>query len=62
MRAIIFMIIFLSTVFSQTGYEIAVMINKKPIPQDISNRIKMILTNSKGKTRTNEMISKAAFF
>ena len=45
--------------FSQSGYEIAKMMDEKLSPKDMSNRTKMVLTNSKGKTRTNAMVSKS---
>jgi len=48
-----------SSVFSQTGFEIAKMVDEAPTPMDMSNKTKMILTNSKGKSRTNAMISKS---
>ena len=43
--------------FGQTGKEIAVMIDELSSPIDMKNETTMILTNSKGKTRTNKMIS-----
>ena len=46
-------------VFSQSGREIAEMIKNRPSPDDLFNKTVMILTNSKGKTRTHEMISKS---
>ena len=49
----------MSSVFSQTGFEIAKMVDEKPTPMDMSNKTKMILTNSKGKSRSNAMISKS---
>ncbi len=49
----------MSSVFSQTGLEIAKMVDERPTPMDMSNKTKMILTNSKGKTRSNAMISKS---
>jgi len=48
--------IFLS---AQTGLEIAQMLDQKPAPKDLSNMTRMILTNKKGKSRTNIMISKS---
>ena len=45
--------------FSQSGYEIAKMMDEKLSPKDMSNRTKMVLTNSKGKIRTNAMVSKS---
>ena len=49
----------MSSVFSQTGFEIAKMVDERPTPMDMSNKTKMILTNSKGKSRSNAMISKS---
>jgi len=46
-------------VFGQTGLEIAKMVDEKPTPKDMSNKTNMILTNSKGKSRTNTMASKS---
>ena len=46
-------------VFGQTGSEIAKMVDEKPTPKDMSNKTNMILTNSKGKSRTNTMASKS---
>ena len=46
-------------VFSQSGRDIAEMIENRPTPDDLINQTVMILTNSKGKTRTHKMISKS---
>ena len=45
--------------FSQSGVEIATLLDQKLAPKDLSNKAKMILTNSKGKSRTSEMVSKS---
>ena len=45
--------------FSQSGVEIATLLDQKLAPLDLSNKAKMILTNSKGKSRTSEMVSKS---
>ena len=58
MRYLTLMIIPL-TIFSQSGLEIADMIDKRPSPTDLTNKTEMILKNSKGKTRTHGMISKS---
>ena len=50
--------IYLSVGLSQTGREIAVMMDESPSPKDMSSQTTMILTNSKGKSRTNKMVSK----
>ena len=59
MKKFIFGIISISFALSQTGLEIAKMVDEKPSPKDMSNKTTMVLTNSKGKTRTNAMVSKS---
>ena len=44
---------------AQTGLEIAQMVDQKPAPKDLINKARMILTNSKGKSRSSEMVSKS---
>ena len=44
---------------AQTGLEIAQMLDQKPAPKDLTNEARMILTNSKGKSRSSEMVSKS---
>lgn len=51
--------IFISISFSQSGLEIAKMVDEKPTPKDLSNKTKMVLTNAKGKSRINAMVSKS---
>ena len=46
-------------VFSQSGRDIAEMIENRPAPDDLINQTVMILTNSEGKTKTHKMISKS---
>ena len=48
-----------SIIFGQTGTEIAKMVDERKTPKDMSNVTKMVLKNSKGKTRTNLMVSKS---
>ena len=38
--------------FSQTGEEIARLVDNRPEPLDMTSDMTMILTNKKGKTRT----------
>ena len=45
--------------WGQTGIDIARMIDEKEQPKDLFNRTSMVLTNSKGKSRMNAMISKS---
>ena len=45
--------------FSQSGLEIARMVDNRVTPKDLSNVAKMILTNSKGKSRINKMASRS---
>lgn len=56
---VIFVLSLNVALFSQSGYEIAQMVDEKPTPKDLSNKTKMVLTNSKGKSRTNVMVSKS---
>ena len=55
----IILMLFPILVFSQSGRDIAEMIENRPAPDDLINKTVMILTNSKGKTRTHKMISKS---
>ena len=50
---------FVSVLTGQSGYDIAKKLDEKEQPKDLINRTSMVLTNSKGKTRTNTMISKS---
>ena len=54
-------LIFTTPIFllAQTGHEIAHMVDQKPAPKDLTNKARMILTNSKGKSRSSEMVSKS---
>ena len=52
-------VFFVSLAFGQTGREIAIMVDELTAPVDLSNESTMVLTNSKGKSRTNKMISKS---
>ena len=45
--------------FAQTGHEIAQMLDQNYAPKDLINKARMILTNSKGKSRSSEMVSKS---
>ena len=57
---LLFKLLFMvSLIFSQTGKEIAEMMDSRRVPLDVSNIISMTLTNSKGKKRINKMISKS---
>ena len=55
----IILMLFPLLVFSKSGRDIAEMIENRPAPDDLINQTVMILTNSKGKTRTHKMISKS---
>jgi len=52
-------VLMVSLLFPQNGLEISEMIQNRKAPKDISNTISMTLINSKGKKRTNKMISKS---
>lgn len=59
MRYLIIFILLTGVLLAQSGYEIAKMVDERPAPKDLTNTTKMILTNSRGKTRTHTMISKS---
>tara|TARA_A100001037_G_C15105719_1_gene616325 strand:- start:537 stop:1298 length:762 start_codon:yes stop_codon:yes gene_type:complete len=59
MKKFITLPVLIGYLLGQSGLEIAKMIDDRPTPKDMSNKTKMILTNSKGKTRTNTMVSKS---
>ncbi len=46
-------------IWAQSGAELAIMLDQKPSPKNLKNHLEMILTNSKGKSRVNKMISKS---
>jgi len=50
-------VLLVSYVYSQTGYEIAKQIEDKQKPKDMKADLTMVLTNKKGKTRTSTIHS-----
>ena len=46
-------------IWTQSGAELAIMLDQKPYPKNLKNHLEMILINSKGKSRVNRMISKS---
>ena len=48
-----------TVIWGQSGLDIAKMIDEKEQPKDLFNKTFMVLTNSKGKSRMNAMISKS---
>ena len=56
---IAFLTFFFSVVVAQSGREIAQMVDKVASPKDTILKQKMVLKNSKGKTRTNKMLSQS---
>jgi len=48
-----------TVLWGQSGLDIAKMIDEKEQPKDLFNKTSMVLTNSKGKSRMNAMISKS---
>ena len=46
-------------IWTQSGAELAFMLDQKPSPKNLKNHLEMTLTNSKGKSRVNRMISKS---
>ena len=55
----ILFITIISTSYPQDGMAIAKMVNERKAPQDIVSKTTMLLTNSKGKTRTSTILSKS---
>ena len=58
-KIIILLIIIFSTSYPQDGMAIAKMVDERKAPQDIVSKTTMLLTNSKGKTRTSTILSKS---
>ena len=58
-KIIILFVIIFSTSYPQDGMAIAKMVDKRKAPQDIVSKTTMLLTNSKGKTRTSTILSKS---
>ena len=50
-------VLIVSILFSQTGYDIAKQIDEKQQPNDMKTNLTMVLTNKKGKTRTSTLRS-----
>ena len=46
-------------IWTQSGAELAIMLDQKLSPKNLKNHLEMTLTNSKGKSRVNRMISKS---
>ena len=55
----VFLFFFPLIIWTQPGVELAIMLDQKPFPKNLKNHLEMILTNSKGKSRVNRMISKS---
>jgi len=55
----VFLFFFPLIIWTQPGVELAIMLDQKPSPKNLKNHLEMILTNSKGKSRVNRMISKS---
>ena len=58
MRYIFIIIIAISNLFGQSGYEIVKRLDEKNKPKNMVSRTSMVLTNSKGKTRNSVMLTK----
>ena len=58
MKNTLIIIISLAILSGQSGYEIAKNLNEKNKPKNMESKTSMVLTNSKGKTRSSVMISK----
>ena len=53
-------IIVISDIAAQNGFEIVTMVDKREVPKDIISKTTMLLTNSKDKTRTSTILSKSS--
>ncbi len=49
------MLLSAASLSAQTGYEVAKMADERPQPQDMKSDMTMVLTNSKGQTRTSTL-------
>ena len=58
MKILCIMSVIVHVIMGQTGYEIAKMVDERNKPKDQSSKTTMILTNSKGRTRTSTIYSK----
>ena len=59
MRYLVIFLLLAGVLPAQSGYEIAKMVDERLAPRDLTNKTNMVLTNSRGKTRTHTMISKS---
>jgi len=59
MRYLIIFILLIGVLPAQSGYDIAKLVDERLGPRDLTNKTNMVLTNSRGKTRTYTMISKS---
>ena len=59
-RIIAIIIIVISDIAAQNGFEIVTMVDKREVPKDIVSKTTMLLTNSKDKTRTSTILSKSS--
>ena len=55
----VFLFFFPLIIWTQSGAELAIMLDQKLSPKNLKNHLEMTLTNSKGKSRVNRMISKS---
>ena len=58
-RTVFLLVIIFSITYPQDGIAIAKMVDERKAPQDIVSKTTMLLTNSKGKTRTSTILSKS---
>ena len=56
-RETLLILLLLSVLQGQSGYDIAKMMNERKQPKDMTSKMTMVLTNSKGKTRTSTIFS-----
>ncbi|MAG20601.1 MAG: hypothetical protein CMF77_00305 [Candidatus Marinimicrobia bacterium] len=57
MRKTLLALLFITVLQGQSGYDIAKMMDERKQPTDMTSKTTMVLTNSKGKTRTSTIFS-----
>ena len=57
MRITLLALLFITVLRGQSGYDIAKMMDERKQPTDMTSKTTMVLTNSKGKTRTSIIFS-----
>ena len=59
MKKIITITIFLNYIFSMTGIDLAILVDNRPVPEDIKSINTMTIINKKGRGKSLELITKS---